>query len=65
MAGRSFSSSLSSRGDGCADLTIRVTSPVTSGSASSNLTVSLGGGRTLTIKIVSEQGATRATLTDR
>ena len=59
IAGRGVNSSLSVRGDGCADLTIRVTSPSTGGSATSRLQVSLGGGRNLAIQIVSERGATQ------
>lgn len=59
IAGRSFSSTLSSHGDGCADLTIRVTSTnPTNGTASSNLSVSLGGGTNLSIEISSAGGAT-------
>jgi hypothetical protein len=65
IGGRGFSASLASHGDGCADLTIRPTSANTSGSASSNLSVSLGSGRNLSIQIVSEQGATRASITVR
>ncbi len=64
VAGRGFSASLFSRGDGCADLTIRVTSPVTSGTSSSSLNVSIGSGRNLSMRIVSEQGATRVTLSE-
>jgi hypothetical protein len=60
IAGRGFSATLSGRGDGCADLTIRVTSGMVNGSTSSNLSVSLGSGRNLAIQIVSEQGATHA-----
>jgi hypothetical protein len=65
IAGRGFSTSMVSRGDGCADLTIRVTSPSTSGSASSNLNVSIGSGRSLSMRIVSEGGATHVELEDR
>jgi len=57
--GRGFSARLMARGDGCADLTIQVTSPASSGSASSRLSVSVGNGQTLTIQIVSDRGATR------
>ena len=59
VAGRGFNSRLSARGDGCADLSVRVTSPATSGSATSRLQVSLGSGQNLSIQIVSERGATR------
>ena len=63
LAGRSFSTSLSARGDGCADLTVRATGDAAaSGSATTNLSVSLGSGRSLTIQIVSERGATRASI---
>jgi hypothetical protein len=65
IGGRGFSATLSSTGDGCADLTIRATSGATNGSSSSNVSVSLGGGRNLSIRIVSEQGATRANITVR
>jgi hypothetical protein len=63
IAGRGFSARLTSRGDGCADLAINVTSPeTTSGRASSNLRVSLGSGQGLSIQIVSEGGATHASI---
>lgn len=63
LAGRGFSARLSARNDGCADLTIIPTSPgATSGSASTNLNVSLGSGRNLSIKIVSEGGASHASI---
>jgi hypothetical protein len=65
IAGRGFSTALVSRGDGCADLTVRVTSPSTSGSATSNLNVSIGSGRSLSMRIVSEHGATHVELMDR
>ena len=52
-------------GDGCADLTIHPTSQLANGSSSSNLSVSLGAGRNLSIQIVSTQGATHATITVR
>ena len=65
VSGRSFSTSLASRGDGCADLVIRVTSPMTTGTATSNLNVSIGSGRSLSMRIVSERGATHVELTDR
>ena len=63
---------MTSRGDGCADLTIRATGQTASGSATSNLNVSLGSGRNLSIQIVSDQlvgdkwtGISRATFRDR
>jgi hypothetical protein len=60
IAGRGFSAMLSARGDGCADLTIKPTSPAgTGGRASSNLKISLDSGRNLSIQIVSEAGTTR------
>jgi hypothetical protein len=62
IAGRSFSTSLTARGDGCADLTVRVTGQNAAGSATSNLSVSLGSGQTLSIQIVSERGATRVSI---
>ena len=62
IAGRGFSAMLSARGDGCADLTIRATSGLVSGSSSSNLSVSLGSGRNLRVQIVSAQGTTRASV---
>jgi hypothetical protein len=63
VAGRGFSSTLSARGDGCADLIVRPTGQVGSGSSSSNVSVSLGSGRTLSIRIVSDQGATHVSIT--
>jgi hypothetical protein len=62
IAGRGFSATLVSTGNGCAQLTLRVSPQVSSGTASSNLSVSLGSGRQLTIAIVSEGGATRASI---
>jgi hypothetical protein len=63
IAGRGFSASLSARNDGCADLTIKATSQgTTSGSASTNLSVGLGSGRNLSIKIVSQGGASHASI---
>jgi hypothetical protein len=63
IAGRGFSATLSAKGDGCADLTIRVNLPVSTGSrASSSLKVSLGSGQSLSIQIVSEDGATRVSV---
>jgi hypothetical protein len=63
VAGRGFNSTLSARGDGCADLTVSPSGQAGSGSSTSNLSVSIGSGRTLSIKIVSEQGATHASIT--
>ena len=62
IAGRAFSSRLSSRGDGCAELTLAITSQGPSGSGTSTTSVSLGSGRTLTVQISSENGATRASI---
>jgi hypothetical protein len=62
IAGRSFSASLSARGDGCADLTIRVTSQTVGGSASSRLIVSLGSGQNLDLNITSGGGATHVSI---
>lgn len=62
VAGRGFSASVSTRGDGCADLTIKTISPVSNGRASSTLKVSLGSGQSLSIQIVSEDGATHASI---
>jgi len=62
IAGRGFSASLSSNGTGCAQLTIRVTSQSTSGSASSQLNVGLGSGQTLSLRIVSERGVTHVSI---
>ena len=58
ISGRSFSASLTSAADGCADLTVRATSPVGNGSATSQLSVSLGSGQSLQIKITSQSGST-------
>jgi hypothetical protein len=63
VAGRSFSTTLMSRGDGCADLLVKVAAAQassTTGRISSNLTVSLGSGQSLSVQIVSENGATHA-----
>jgi hypothetical protein len=62
IAGRSFSASLSSTADGCADLMIRPTSPVGNGSATSQLSVSLGSGQNLQIQITSQNGATHVSI---
>lgn len=66
IAGRPFSATLSAHGDGCADLTIRVTSSTpNSGMSTSNLSVSLGGGQRLSIQIVTDgsNGTTHVNLT--
>ncbi len=65
IAGRSFSSVLRSRPDGCADLTITIDprSVPSAGRSSSNVSVSIGSGQALSVQIVSESGATRATIT--
>ena len=65
VAGRGFSSTLSAGGDGCAELIIRPSGQVGSGSNSSNVSVSLGSGQSLSIQIVSDQGATHASITTR
>lgn len=65
IAGRGFSASLTAHGDGCADLTIRVSPGAVSGSSSSNLSVSLASGRNLNIQISSEQGVTHASIQER
>jgi hypothetical protein len=62
IAGRSFSASLNSTGDGCADLSIQATSPVGNGSATSRLSVSLGSGQNLQIQITSQNGATHVSI---
>jgi hypothetical protein len=62
IAGRSFSASLSSTADGCADLMIRPTSPVGNGSATSQLSVSLGSGQNLQLQITSQNGATHVSI---
>jgi hypothetical protein len=62
IAGRSFSASLNTTADGCADLTVRATSPVGSGSATSQLSVSLGSGQNLQIKITSQNGETHVSI---
>lgn len=62
IAGRGFNATLSARGDGCAELTIRPSGVQNSGSSSSRMSVSIGAGQTLTINIQSAQGATHATI---
>jgi hypothetical protein len=64
IAGRSFNANLSAHGDGCADLTIGVTSSTpNSGTATSNLSVSLGSGHNLSIQIVTDNGTTHVNIT--
>jgi hypothetical protein len=63
IGGRGFSSTLSARGDGCADLTIRASGAANAGGrTSSNLTVSLGSGQNLSIQIVSAGGTTQVSI---
>jgi hypothetical protein len=66
IAGRGFSAQLVTRSDGCADLTIDVSpasGAATSGRQSTSLTVSSGApGRTISVRIASENGATRVSL---
>jgi hypothetical protein len=64
IGGRGFSARLASRPDGCADLTISVNpdqAARSTGSQSVSLSVGLGGSQTISIQIVSENGATRVT----
>jgi len=63
IAGRSFSATLKSTADGCADLIVRATSPVGNGSATSRLSVSLGSGQSLQIQIISQNGKTQVSIT--
>jgi hypothetical protein len=65
IAGNGFSATLSARGDGCADLGIRVNPGIGNGSSSTNLSVSLGAGRNLVVQITSEQGATHVNIVER
>src|SRR4029453_13220036 len=51
IAARGFSATLRSGSSGCAELAIRVTSPASTGSASSTLSVGLGSAKNLTVKI--------------
>jgi hypothetical protein len=62
IAGRSFSASLNTTADGCADLIVRATAPVGNGSATSRLSVSLGNGQNLQIQITSQSGATHVSI---
>jgi len=65
VAGRGFSATLTARGDGCADLTVHPNGQVGNGSSTSNLSVGVGSGRTLSIQIASEAGETHASITSR
>ncbi|MBV9356818.1 MAG: hypothetical protein JO023_14995 [Chloroflexi bacterium] len=62
VAGRPFTTSLTSRNDGCADLLVQVTAPdaVVSGHSSTSVSVGVGAGQRLTVQIDSENGATHA-----
>jgi len=62
IAGHGFSASLSSQGNGCANLTIRVSPQMSGGTASSQLNVGLGAGQNVSVQIVSERGATHVTI---
>jgi hypothetical protein len=62
IGGHGFSASLSSQGDGCAELNINVSSQPSGGTSASKMNVSLGSGTTLSIEIVSERGGTRVSI---
>jgi hypothetical protein len=62
IAGRGFSTSLNTTADGCAELVVRATSGVGTGSATSQLSVSLGSGQSLHIEITSQNGATHVSI---
>ena len=71
VGGRSFSVKLSSRSDGCADLTIKVSPEPACSSCytrqSTNLAMSVGAksdtqGHGISVQIVTENGVTRATI---
>jgi hypothetical protein len=62
IGGHGFSASLSAHGDGCADLTIKVSPQQSNGTASSHLAVSLGAQRTLTLDITSQGGMTHVSI---
>lgn len=72
IAGRSFSTSLVSGAQGCADLTVRARGTATSGTVTSRLSVSVpssgssnggsGASERLTVQITSEGGATRVAI---
>jgi len=64
IGGRGFTSSLTSHGDGCADLTITTYPGASTGSTSSTVSVSVGGGRRLTISIASMQGVPHVTMSE-
>ena len=61
VAGRSFSATLVGLQDGCAELSITASGAASgAGRQSTNLTV--GGGRGVAVRIVSEGGSTQATI---
>jgi hypothetical protein len=61
VAGRSFSATLVGLQDGCAELSITATGAASgAGRQSTNLTI--GGGRGVAVRIVSENGSTQATI---
>jgi hypothetical protein len=64
VGGRGFSATLVARGDGCADMMVRVNPDMVGGTSSSTikLSVSLGSGRVLDVQIASERGATHASI---
>jgi hypothetical protein len=64
IAGRAFTTTLTSRGDGCADLLVQVSAPVapSGGRSSTNLSVGLGAGQRLTVQIDSDNGVTHASI---
>jgi hypothetical protein len=65
IAGRSFSVTLTARGDGCADLIVQPSAQaqagLVSGSQTSNLSVS-SGGRSISVQIATQNGVTRASI---
>jgi hypothetical protein len=67
IAGRAFSATLTGQQDGCADLLVAVTGPQ-SGRQNSTMSVGLAGagaqgpGRNVRVQIVSENGATLASI---
>ncbi len=65
IAGRSFSATLVSRSDGCADLTVTVSPDSGLGSIgqqSTNLSVASGTRGTILVRIVSQNGVTHVTI---
>ncbi len=69
IGGRGFSLNLTSRSDGCADLTVRVAPQAggtTSGRQMARVSVGVGTGggqtRTIAVQIISENGTTHATV---